>query len=460
MAMIDAGPADADEAALLQTLERLRLPVLAGRRVLEVGSGDGRHCGFALFQGAADVVGFESDEQLRAAAAARFPSATFVGGSWDDLPPGPFDVVLAVDCLQHAPDPEAGVQSMLSRLAPEGVLVADIGVAAASGSTWVPVATAGGPLPHPSMAKVREIFSNHAWKWLGPGGGGERGRVERQVFHVRRRRPVAYLLMQPPAFGKTSLAQALFPAAGVPIIAGDDVVLRIVDGRLSAPPGLRSALEPGFSPFRIDESIRRAFDQGLGDVLLGACIGDARGTSLALDMYVPAGRQAEVEHWFTRAGYLAVTLRWDRAGQQLPGEADARASAADYVRFLSDPAGHAPAAASVRKGIRAGFLDEARLKDGRLMLRGWAFDADGDMPAEIIVELAGEIRAVAHYERQVRQDVQRHFGLPHSLLGFSLVCELGGMDVATASRKFQMRLPDGTPFGQAAPLKALLAAAT
>ena len=460
MAMIDAGPPDADEAALLRTLERLRLPVLEGRRVLEVGSGDGRYCGFALFQGAAEVIGFEPDEKLRDAAAARFPSATFVGGSWDDLPPGPFDVVLAVDCLQQVPDPEAAVRSMLSRLAPEGVLVADIGVAAASGSTWIPVATAGGPLPHPSMAKVRELFSDHAWKWLGP-GGGERGRVERQVFHVRRRRPVAYLLMQPPAFGKTSLAKALFPAAGIPIIAGDDVVLRIVDGRLAANPELRSALEPGFSPFRIDESIRRAFDQGLGDVLLGTCIGDARGRSLALDMYVPAGRQAEVEHWFTRAGYLAVTLRWDRAGQQLPGEADARASAADYVRFLADPTSHAPAAASMRNGIRAGFLDEARLKDGRLTLRGWAFEADGDMPAEIIVELAGEIRTVAHYERQVRQDVQRHFGLPHALLGFSMVCELGEMDVAAAiSREFQMRLPDGTPFGQAAPLKALLSVAT
>src|SRR3546814_11384419 len=71
------------------------------------------------------------------------------------------------------------------------------------------------------MPKMREVLVDYAWKWMGRSVTQDGDPVGRHVIHVIRRRPVAYLLMQPPGYGTSSLASRLFVPAGLAVVLVD-----------------------------------------------------------------------------------------------------------------------------------------------------------------------------------------------------------------------------------------------
>jgi SAM-dependent methyltransferase len=77
-----------------------------GTTVLDLGCGSGVFAGAAAGRGAR-VTGVDTDPGVVAAAAAAVPGGTFAVGDAADPPPGPFDVVAAVQLLMHVPDPGA-----------------------------------------------------------------------------------------------------------------------------------------------------------------------------------------------------------------------------------------------------------------------------------------------------------------------------------------------------------------
>src|SRR3546814_18040827 len=77
------------------------------------------------------------------------------------------------------------------------------------------------------MPKMREVLVDYAWKWMGRSVTQDGDPVGRHVIHVSSRRPVAYLLMQPPGYGKSSLASRLFVPAGMAVVSGDQQLSQI-----------------------------------------------------------------------------------------------------------------------------------------------------------------------------------------------------------------------------------------
>ncbi len=78
----------------------------AGTTVLDLGCGPGTFAAAAVARGAR-VVGIDADRSAVAAAAAEVPGADFMVGDAHDPPPGPFDLVAAVQVLQHVANPLA-----------------------------------------------------------------------------------------------------------------------------------------------------------------------------------------------------------------------------------------------------------------------------------------------------------------------------------------------------------------
>jgi SAM-dependent methyltransferase len=100
-------------------------PLLAGRRVLELGAGSGAGAAQLARQGAVEVVGVEIDEALVARARARHaaPNLTFrAASSLLDAVVGPFDVVLVPEADAMLRRPEA-IPALSRLLVPGGRLV-------------------------------------------------------------------------------------------------------------------------------------------------------------------------------------------------------------------------------------------------------------------------------------------------------------------------------------------------
>jgi SAM-dependent methyltransferase len=78
----------------------------AGTTVLDLGCGAGQFARAAADRGAV-VTGVDIDGNAVALATAEVPEGTFVVRNAQDPPPGPFDVVAAVQLLMHVRDPLA-----------------------------------------------------------------------------------------------------------------------------------------------------------------------------------------------------------------------------------------------------------------------------------------------------------------------------------------------------------------
>lgn len=419
MAQYQSFPSAVGDSSTLDKLKALRLPDLAGKAFLDVGCNEGFFCGFARFQGANRVVGIDRSKEFISRARSRFPECEFHQADWSTLPGGQFDLILLASALHYAEDQPALIDSLVERLSPEGTLVLELGIASSRKAEWRKVKRGIDERLFPSMPMLREVLAAHAWKWMGPSVRQAGDPVPRHVIHVSRRRPVAYLLMQPPGYGKTSLASGLFRTADVAVISGDTQVSVLAAGKGAASDELRAAINEDYSPFRIDQAIQRVFERGLGEELVELWLGEARGLDMALDMYVPGPYHGLVESLLAARGYMPVRLDWGRIGAPpLPEDIAAQQAEAFYLSMLgSDDSGSGPASASFQPG---GFVDEVRIVEGALVIRGWAIDSKGGLPPRLVVRMGRRAMQVLRMDRQLRPDVQRHLGLPHALVGYQI----------------------------------------
>jgi SAM-dependent methyltransferase len=102
VAVTDGGPRGWGRPLHAAVLEATR--VGPGSTVLDLGCGTGLFARAAADRGAR-VTGIDVDPGAVALAAAEVPTGTFAVGDAEHPPPGPFDVVVAVQLLAHVADP-------------------------------------------------------------------------------------------------------------------------------------------------------------------------------------------------------------------------------------------------------------------------------------------------------------------------------------------------------------------
>ncbi len=445
----------------LDKLKALRLPSLEGRRFLDVGCNEGFFCGFAHFMGASRSVGIDYSYDFVYRARQRFPECEFLAQDWSRLPEGEFDVILLASAIHYADDQPALIARLVDKLTPEGVLIIEMGIVSSPEAEWVKVKRGIDERYFPTMSKLKQVLAEYAWKWMGASVNQDGDPVARHVIHVSRRRPVAYLLMQPPAYGKSSLAHRLFPPAGVPIVSGDQTIQRIAQGKLEADARLAAIACETYTPFTIDKTIDRIFESDVGDDLVAAWIAQSGGGDFAVDGYVPAQYQAAVEQGLSKAGYMPVVLRWERVGPTLLPMDSLNQQAEAFQRNLAGGATPDGLSRPPAPGRGGGYVDELRIDQGRIVLRGWAVDEDGEAPSELVVRLHGEDRVVAVGEARERRDVQRHLKASHGKFGYLVSLPAPGIEshADLADAEFHVRLISGRPLRLAGSVVAAMAGA-
>lgn len=133
--------------------DALQAPV-AGR-VLDAGCGLGGTMLDLVARGSATFVGVTLSERQAAVARRAIARAGLDHrievrvGSYDAPPAGPFDGIVAIESLAHAPDPAATIATLAARLAPRGWLavVDDMPLAEARGTSDLATFQAGWRLP-------------------------------------------------------------------------------------------------------------------------------------------------------------------------------------------------------------------------------------------------------------------------------------------------------------------------
>lgn len=372
MASYQSFPEEPGDSGSFAKLASLALPPLSGLSFLDVGCNEGFFCGYALFDAAVRIVGIDSDPQWIARARARFPQCSFLACDWSILSGAPsqaqsqeaaqilppdarFDVILCASALHYAADQPALLAAMMGRLARDGLLVLEMGVAtpetcpeaiAAPGEAdpgWVMARRSIDERLFPTWPGLRAMLAPYAWKHMGPSVAQAGDPLPREVFHVRQAQPFAALLMGEPGSGKSTAARRLFP--GVRLVSGD-ALWTLARTCPDVGPELHALAVSQPGNLRQDILTRRLFERGLWRDFAALAVREAQGRDFVFDGYIPADWRQVFAETFTEMGYVPLPLLTPRP-ERTPYELSrrARVESRKYHLFLS-------ACAAVRGRLR------------------------------------------------------------------------------------------------------------
>ncbi|GAA3528192.1 methyltransferase domain-containing protein [Zobellella aerophila] len=406
-----------DSQSLLK-LKALRLPPLQGKRFLDVGCNEGFFCGYALFDGATRVVGIDNSATALGKAALRFPEAVFINQSWTSLPEGPFDVITLLSALHYAEDQADLIHRLMASLANDGLLVLEISMAPGTEDEWVRVRRAIDERYFPTCKKLGTELKDYAWKLIGHSVNQAGDPLQRYVVHVRKLKPYAWLLMQDPGSGKSTISRRMFGGKpGVPVVSGDHAYLRVFEGQLEVSDKLRTLINEEFSTASIDRVTRRVMAQGLAEEVVALWVDQAGFRDFVLDSYVPEAYRQQIKDSLQSLGYFPVELCWDNTpltdsklacekanGYQTHLKDVVRARPADCVRItrrLRDDV-----TPRVRWHLDSPANGEWLVNEGTFKVAGWLVTED-HLEREFEIYVAGRQGHLQFKPQQRRLDVLR-----------------------------------------------------
>jgi SAM-dependent methyltransferase len=415
-------------------LVQLRLPPLAGKSFLDVGCNEGFFCGYARHQGAKRAVGIDMSADFVQRARARFPDCEFLQQTWDTLPEEKFDVILLASAIHYADDQPALIARLVDQLSQDGTLVLELGIVSDPSSQWVPVKRSIDTRFFPTMPKLREVLAPYAWKYVGKSVAQAGDPIGRFVVHIKRRRPIAYLLMVPSSYGKTYVANALFPKAGIPIVMGDVLLDDIAKGKREAPDALKALIANSYKKGEVDRVTREIFEAGLGEDFIGTWAGQAAASDIAFDGFIPDRHQEAMRKRLLALGYFPVKMQWPLVGDALTSLKAAEELAGAYREHLAatmakvlEPAEPEPAAPTSPNLVTAwkangalGFIDKVETVGCDISISGWAVDETGALPSSFMVKLFGGEHPCKSSLRIMRPDLGQAMGLRDGRVGYHL----------------------------------------
>lgn len=238
--------------------QALTLPKLTGMRVLDIGCNEGYFCNRALEEGAAQAVGVDINEQVIEKAEKRFPNVEFHAQSWEQLPNGPFDLILLLSSFQYANEPVRLLENILERLAPSGLFVFETGmIHGRKDPAWEEVQRTTGPAIFPTFPMVQKLLAKFAFKLSGKSVMQSGDPCPRYVFHCRHLKPMVLLVGGESGSGKTTLTRSL----GLDDAHSMSLDLLIIDLGKNGPKAFVNAIKDEYLPERLPEAflaIRRS----------------------------------------------------------------------------------------------------------------------------------------------------------------------------------------------------------
>jgi SAM-dependent methyltransferase len=223
----------------LEKLEALRLrdlpradrsaPPLQGMAVLDIGCNEGFFCVEAVCQGASRVVGIDFNKTFIESARQRCPEATFIQGTWWNIPDEKFDCIFFLSAIHYESEQKRLLRKLLDHLTPRGVLVLECGVFV-EGSTraWRTVKRWDGIKRYPTMELLmKDLLADYAVRPIGPSVDQAGDPVPRYVFHCTPHAPVAMIIAAPSLSGKTNLSFQL-EGQGIPTYSTDAMLKKLV----------------------------------------------------------------------------------------------------------------------------------------------------------------------------------------------------------------------------------------
>lgn len=321
------------DSSSFEKLKALRLPSLGGKRFLDVGCNEGFFCGYALHAGATAAMGIDRSHEATVRARERFPDATFLCQSWDDLPEGSFDVILLASALHYARDQAALIHRLMAALNDDGVLVLELGIAPSGKKEWVSVVRSIDERLFPSRSQLQEVLASYAWKIIGYSCEQAGDPIPRYVVHIRKLRPAVFLLTSQPASGKSTLCRTAFANGCMPVVSGDSVLGRIARGQLVAPQPLQQLVSADYDSTAIAQLTDKIFTAGLGEALFDIWCATAGDGQFVIDAYLTDSQELAFKSYLTKRGYLPVTLSW-QMDISMANQLDAQQRADAYQHYL------------------------------------------------------------------------------------------------------------------------------
>jgi len=412
-----------------QTLEKLKalcFPPLEGKSFLDVGCNEGFFCGFAKYAGAKRVVGIDFDKEFIRRARIRFPECAFLQQSWDVLPDEKFDVILMASAIHYADDQPRMIRRLLDQLAPGGILILEIGVAQSDREEWVEVKRSIDTRKFPTRKRLQQELQsiNSAWKWMGHSVNQAGDPIPRFVLHLSNKKPIAYLLLQPSGYGKTFLSQTLFDHEKFKIIHGDQKIIEVAAGYRNFSDPLGELIKNQYiKNNNIALLIEMIVASNLTSELIDLWLVEYTEGDVVIDSYIPFESHKNIIELVKEKGFMPVQLLWNNVIETRRGGKEFISISEKYFESLAGTTKFTmnPKQKSDRyNDLSEGHIDKLEINSGILHVKGWMVDANGTLPSELAISIGNKMHIVETGEANSRPDVQKHLGLNHDQLGFSI----------------------------------------
>lgn len=345
-------------------LGALQIPNLKDKTFLDVGCNEGFFCGYAQYLGASKITGIDINSDFLAVAKALFPGCNFICDNWDNLGGEKYDIILCSSAIHYATDQKKFIDSLVSRLAPHGTLILEIGVAPGADNEFVEVTRSIDKRFFPTKLKLQEMLQDYAYKHISRSVPQAGDPILRMVYHISTRLPFAILALDDPHAGKTYTISQIF-RDDITRISGDRLLYDVAHGSVKAPQSMLDIIRKNKRGDDFGYIIYLICKHGAFDDFCAWLVKIAMRRNFILDMYIPASFRHKLAAKLEEAGFYVVNIQLQKAISRPRAEEKAPPDAmAGYLRhleeeFMIDEQAYLAANPDVAKALAEGKITSA-----------------------------------------------------------------------------------------------------